>query len=281
MARASNGLLYGFSFYLDAMAKHWDGLVLNDYDAVMPLTWNKKYHIRYLYQPFCCAMLGVFGESITAGMTDQFLRSVPDKFRYWDICLNPNNSSNTFHLYERKNFVLPLQPSYKQLHSRFSENIQRNIKKAASLGCTVVKPPLAEVLSLAYAQMRQFAKVEDGDFERFTSLYHTLEKQQAAATLGIASAQGKLWASCIFFNWQNRAYYILAGNHADSRTTGASHALIDAFIKEHAGTPLVLDFEGSDIESLALFYGSFGSSEERYPGIQLNKLPGIIRWLKK
>ena len=53
---APNGLIYSYSFYLDHMAKHWDGLVLskgphsdNDYEAVMPLTWNKKYGLHYLY----------------------------------------------------------------------------------------------------------------------------------------------------------------------------------------------------------------------------------------
>ena len=30
--KASNGLIYGYSFYLDNMAKHWDALVLNDYE---------------------------------------------------------------------------------------------------------------------------------------------------------------------------------------------------------------------------------------------------------
>ena len=34
---ADNGLIYGYSFYLDHMAKHWDALVLNDYEAIMPL----------------------------------------------------------------------------------------------------------------------------------------------------------------------------------------------------------------------------------------------------
>ena len=40
---ASNGLIYAYSFYLDTMAKHWDALVMNDYEAVMPITWNKKF----------------------------------------------------------------------------------------------------------------------------------------------------------------------------------------------------------------------------------------------
>jgi len=51
ISNAANGLIYGYSFYLDTMARHWDALVLNDYEAVMPLTWNKKYGFYYLYQP--------------------------------------------------------------------------------------------------------------------------------------------------------------------------------------------------------------------------------------
>ena len=64
--KADNGLIYAYSFYLDAMAKHWDALVMNDYEAVMPLTWNKKYSIHYLYQPPFTACLGVFGKLLTA-----------------------------------------------------------------------------------------------------------------------------------------------------------------------------------------------------------------------
>ena len=74
---AGNGLIYANSFYLDAMAKHWDAIVLNDYEAVMPLTWNKKYGIYYLYQPFLCASLGVFGNNLTGEILYSFLNNIP------------------------------------------------------------------------------------------------------------------------------------------------------------------------------------------------------------
>jgi len=44
---------------------------------------------------------------------------------------------------------------------------------------------------------------------------------------------------------------------------------------------MLLDFEGSDIPSLAFFYSSFGAVEERYSAIKLNRLPGLVKWLKK
>ncbi len=81
IADAPNGLIYGYSFYLDHMAKHWDALMLNDYEAVMPLTWNKKYGIHYLYQPFLTAQLGVFGKNITEEQVENFIQAIPSKFR--------------------------------------------------------------------------------------------------------------------------------------------------------------------------------------------------------
>ena len=107
---AGNGLVYGYSFYLDTMSKNWDGLVLNNYEVVMPLTWNTKYGISYLYQPPFAASLGVFGNNITAAMVNDFLAAIPSKFKYWDIYLNHGNrfSLQDFDLYERMNYVLSL-----------------------------------------------------------------------------------------------------------------------------------------------------------------------------
>jgi hypothetical protein len=71
------------------------------------------------------------------------------------------------------------------------------------------------------------------------------------------------------------------GNHPNGRTLGASHALIDAFIQDHAQQDMVLDFEGSDIRNLAFFYSSFGAVAELYPAFRLNRLPFWLRWLKR
>ena len=102
-----------------------------------------------------------------------------------------------------------------------------------------------------------------------------------ATTYGIFSNQNELMASCVFFFSHNRAYYILVGNHPNGKTTGASHALIDGFIKDHAGENMLLDFEGSDIPNLAFFYSSFGAPLEIYPALKINRLPFYLRWMKK
>lgn len=284
IATADNSLIYARSFYLDSMAIYWDALVMNDYEAVMPLTWNKKYGIHYLYQPAFTAHLGVFGKSITAAIVNDFLKAVPVKFKYWDIYLNHANyfQLKDFDLYERMNYVLPLNDTYETIYKNYRDNIKRNIKKAFQLNCVVKKNfPVADVISITKEQLKNIAAVSDENFDRFRKLYALLNEQSKAITYGVYSSSNELVSSGVFFIDDTRAYYILVGNHPNGKTIGASHAMIDAFIKDHAGQNLLLDFEGSDIRNLAFFYGSFGAVEEKYVGIKMNRLPRILRLIKK
>ncbi len=283
ISNAGNGLIYGRSFYLDAMSRQWDALVLNNYEAVMPLTYNKKYGIYYLYQPPFTASLGVFGNNISAELLQQFLSAIPEKFKYWDIYLNRGNYFNldAFGLYERINYTLQLNSSYEILFGNFKESTQRNVKKFEQLKGIIKKDiPVKEVIALSQQQSAAFTTLTDDDFVRLTNLYNFLHKKNAALTYG-AYCNEQLVASAAFFLDEKRAYYILVGNHPDGKTVGASHALINAFIKDNAGKDLILDFEGSDIHSVAFFYSSFGAVEEKYCGIKLNRLPKLLRLLKK
>ncbi len=282
--RAPNGLLYAGSFYLDSMSKNWDALVLNDYEMVMPLTWNKKYGISYLYQPPFTACLGVFGKSITAATVNSFLQAVPPKFRYWDIYLNQGNLFKLpdFDMYERKNYILNLDHSYTKLYHAYSNNIKRNIKKGEDLDLKINKNiALAEVISLAKEQVKKFSSIAASDFKNFEKLYRHFYKNKKATTYGVYTKEKRLMASAVFFFSHKRACYIMVGNHPDGKSMGASPILINAFIKDHAGLNLLLDFEGSDLKNLAFFYSSFGAQEEKYTAIRLNRLPAAVKWLKK
>lgn len=127
------------------------------------------------------------------------------------------------------------------------------------MGCTIEKDFDAEkVIELAVQQMKSQGQETAENIERFRNLYQHLHDRQMAMTYGI-SLKNELLASCIFFFSHQRAYYILVGNSPNGKTIGASHMLIDAFIKDYSGKNIVLDFEGSDIPSLA-FLQQFWSS---------------------
>lgn len=280
ISHAGNGLIYAYSFYLDAMAGDWDALVLNDYEAVMPLPWRRKWQISYLYQPFLTAQLGVFGNDLSAEMVASFLQALPAKFRYWDFSLNHQNlfGGTGFPLHERMNYVLPLASPYETIYKSYRENIRRNIKKSKDFGCTVTKDiSIEKIIALTRFQAKE---IPSQDFAAFQKLFQQLSEKDLGKTYGVCAKDGSLLASAAFLFSHKRAYYLLVGNHPNGRTLGASHALIDAFISDHAGRDLLLDFEGSDIRNLAFFYSSFGAVEEKYAAIKLNRLPWWLRWMK-
>lgn len=281
--KATNGLIYGYSVYLDQLAKNWDGLVWGNYEQVMPLTWNKKYSFYYLYQPAFTASLGIFGNQLTSEIVKNFIRSIPSKFRLVEIDLNQGNYFGTLNEYQiqRTNYILNLQPEYDLIRTGFRQNITRNSQKAAQLGCRYEKNiPVDAIITLSGQLLQKIGTITPEDYERFRNLYLGLSTSGKAETRGVLTSDGKLVASAVFFYSHGRAYYILVGNHPNGKTMGASHFLIDRYIEEKAGQPLLLDFEGSDISNLAFFYSSFGAKKELYPAIRRNSLPWWVKWLK-
>jgi Acetyltransferase (GNAT) domain len=280
---ASSGLIYNYSFYLDQMADNWDALILGDYKAVMPLTWKKKLGIRYLYQPFLTAQSGITGTIVTTELLEKFIQAIPAHFKFIEISLNKNNllATDNISLLQKNNYVLNLNRPYDTIYANYSENIKRNLKRAAQAGCQYTKNINPEdVINFAMKQMETYGKAEQENVERFRKLYTFLSKKEMAGTYGI-TINDTLMASAIFFYSHNRAYYILVGNNPEGKTTGASHALIDGFIKDNAAKNLLFDFEGSDIPGLANFYSSFGAVLEPYPALRINRLPFYLKWLKK
>jgi hypothetical protein len=282
ISNAANGLIYGYSWYLDITSKHWDGLVLNDYEAVMPLTWNRKYGFYYLYQPFFCQSLGVFGNNITADLLKAFLEAIPSKFKFWDIYLNRGNvfKVSGYGLHLRSNYVLDLDKPFEKLAASFNSKHQASIKRAKKEGCIAKKDiPLADVLALAKKQSEKYSPIKESDYQNLSNIYQHLHKKGNAITYGVYK-KDELLASGVWLFSHKRIYYVLAGNRPEGRTSGASHFLISEVIREYSGKDMLFDFEGSNVPGIATFFKRFGAVEEKYSAIRLNKLPPIIRLLK-
>ena len=284
LERAANGLIYGYSYYLDTMAANWDALVYNDYEFIMPLTWKSKWGIKYLYQPFITAQLGIFGNQLTTAIRDRFIAAIPAQFKYIDIALNFGNVQDAPHPFSfpRNNFTLDLNKHYETIYNQYNENTKRNIKKCNQLAGFVRKNiDVDKIISLAVAQMKVQGQESSDNISRFKKLYQILSEKGMATNYSVCLHEEDIAASAVFFYSHQRAYYVLVGNATSGRDSGASHALIDAFIKDHAGKKIILDFEGSDIASLAAFYKGFGAGNEPYPALKINRLPFYLKWLKR
>lgn len=281
-------MVYALSFYLDKIATQWDALVLNNYEAVMPLTHNRKYGITYLYQPFFAASLGVFGNKISNNLLLLFLQSIPKKFRYWDIDLNQANliiNAEKLHytITTRVNYFLPLQSDYQHIRQGYKRLATRMIKRSADNGITIHKNVLpVEVIAFYQKQYRHaHAGVPAYAYQRLQAAAQAAYAQGKAVALLAKWPDGQVAAAYMVLADDRYIYSVIGGSTDTGKAAGAFYLLTDAAIKNFAGSNRVFRFEGSDIAGIAFFNAQFGAEPVHYQHLKVNRLPFPLNLLKK
>lgn len=267
---------YGLSWYLDLVAPGWEALVLGDYKAVMPLPSRTKYGVNYIFTPPFVQQLGVFGHANIDVVA--FIQAIPSKFKYVDVNLNEDNRAEGP---LNKNTLLNLNATYDNLYAGFADNTKRNIKKAEKTGYTykeLISP--TDVISLFKANKGKDVALANADYKLLEKLVAEAKQQKACSVWGVADTLGTIVAGAIFISTLGRHVFLFSGNNAEARQAGAMHFLIAEYIKQHAGTNTVLDFEGSNNTNLARFYLSFGGYVVTYPKLKINRLPFPLNKLK-
>ena len=282
--QSSNGLIYAWPQFLDAVSPGWQALANDDYSIIMPLTFRKKWSIRYLYQPAFCQQLGVFGNGVDEATTKTFLQAAAQHFSFAEIRLNYNNSFLSDQLFIRKNYVLSLVNSYDSIRNQYSKDlIKKNLQRT-------------EKFSLQYSHANNVSSAIDtfeelyadrmsgNDKSDFTALKEAcilLQKEGNAFVREVHLPNGELLACGVFLKDNWRIYNIASSTLPNGRTLEANHFLFDQLIQEFAGSGLVLDFEGSEVPGIERFYKKFGSQNQPFYTTRWNRLPWPLRLLKK
>jgi hypothetical protein len=270
-----NGLIYSTSLYLDHVAGQWDALILDDYEAVMPLPWRKKWGINYVYPPAFTQQLGITSRiSESVELVNDFIESIPKKFPYLEMNFNVTNPLPTHAFVARKNYILSLSPTYKILGHAYSRSARRNIAKAKSYHLHIVEQQdPGEIISMHRQRFKDAVGNSADDYTRFATLVKKLIANEQCYCIAAKNKKGELVAGSIYTIFKNRITFILNGNTEDSLTNGATHLLMDFTINKFSEKNYLLDFEGSDQPSFARFYEQYGAKAETYALLQINNLP--------
>lgn len=256
--KAVQSRVYGFSWYLDIVADHWDVLVLNDYEAVMPIPWKQKYFIKYVTQPYFCQQLGVFSKGlISEAIQKEMMAKLPTKFLKVSLSLNADNllvSEKT----NRKNYTLNLFKEYSTLQKGFSKGRKHAIKVGEKAN-----------LKLGNCTIEALLKIQSENYNYY--IPETLLKNLAKVflqkgegfILGVFKGE-KLVGGGFFIKSKKRFIYLYSAFNEDGRALQAASFLISNIVRKHQKTNMRLDFEGGNISNIGKFYRSFGAEEEVY-----------------
>lgn len=264
IASAHNSLPYAYSWYLQAVAEHTDGLVLNNYEAVMPLVWLTKYGIRCLYQPYYCQQLGVFSSKKLAAKTlTAFLQAALKNAPYVNINLNPAISpvAEAFNLLPKTNLLLALNKPIDELKKQYAENTKRNIAKATKGNLHFFESADLEQFYNFYLPTVENTNVPftPKDKERLRALVNALFANKMAKLYAVADAEGTWHSVMVMILTPNRLINIINASSATGKKSGASHFLFHQVITAFSDKNLLFDFEGSSISGIARFYAGFGA----------------------
>ena len=280
--RNSNGLIYATSTYLNAMTDNWSGLVINDYEAIMPLPWRKKWGIKYLYTPAFTQQLGLIGSYSINNTT--ILQTIIDFVKYGDYMLNAaNNATHSIgNFAEKCNCILSLSAPYLQIKEYYSKPLVGYIKKADNSGLIYTDANILEAID-AYQGLYQerFESFVSDDYSNFKELCVQLEQTKQSFAKKVTDKEGNVLAYGLFLRDDKRIYNLMPTTLPAGRKLFAMHFLMDNLIKEHAEQPLLLDFEGSDHLGIRQFYEHFGAQNEPYSLWHFNQLPLPLRYFKK
>lgn len=255
--------VYAFSWYLDCVAAHWDVLVLNDYEAVMPIPWNKKLGIKYSSQPFFTQQLGVFSlEIVSEKLTLEFIAAIPKQFLKIDLQFNSQNIFAHKNLQVKDNYILPLNRSYETLHKEFSKGRKHAVKQALSYSLSPKMISIKELIELSKEHYK-FDDFKEKEYQKLVDVVQVLENKNFVSVIGIEK-ENQLIGGAIFVISPTRITYLFSALHPKGKELQVASFLINFMLQKYENSNKVFDFEGSMIPSIAKFFRSFGAINEPY-----------------
>jgi hypothetical protein len=265
--------VYAYSWYLDIVADNWDVLVLNDYEAVMPVFYNIKYGLKYSLQPYFCQQISIYSiDKIDDLFIKKILKKIPKSVFFTDINFAFQPASKVI---LKQNFILNLNQEYNKLYKNFRKDRRKSIRKATEANLSYQDFNNKIALIELYKNVFDFLKMPKKYFDKINALIEYCLNNKLGFTRNIFHEE-KIVCIGFFLKYNGRIYYLLGASIKEGKKYGATTFLLDSVIKEYSETKNILDFEGSTIPSIASFYKSFGSELTHYYNYKSNAIKRFI-----
>ncbi|WP_439505956.1 hypothetical protein [Sediminibacterium sp.] len=277
VAESPNGLIYAQSQYLDALTDHWDALIINDYETIMPIPWKIKAGIKYAYTPPFIQQLGFIGAPINLKL-ESVIKRIYSTYRYGSILLNTGNSmaAKITRATAKSNLLLNLDQPFQTIKKLFRKDHLQNVSKALKAGLIYTEQISIDKAVLYYEAING-AKTPNINRVHYHKMIDycnkTLQTNYPCFTRAVVNQEGDLLSTALFLRDNKRIYNIMNSTSNEGRIAESNHLLFHQIIQEFSEQQLILDFEGSSIPGIKHFYEGFGCSEEVYYLWHYNKLP--------
>ena len=297
---AYNREIYAYSWFLNSVTDHWDALIENDYEKVMPLPVSSFMGKSFIYQPMMAPELGIFSpEPVHKNTINGFIGLVFKKYKYAELPFNKFLETNhSFAKYKLKqSFDLDLISPYQKTFANFTSEAKRKIRFAEDSGLFISK-------GLVPNQMLKFHKDIKITFPRKfnNSFYSKLRRlislsiqNSAGESFGVCTQENNLCSLGLIIKTKDRIVLYLVASDNFGLKKNTTWFLIDHIIRVYSERNITLRFEPFTFhyinnypkitlnykkKSLKYQYNiftSFGAKEYHYPVFYNKHIPWYFK----
>jgi len=276
------GFPYAYSFYLNIVAPGFSAIILNDYDAILPLPTKQKWGIQYVYYPLLCQQLGLVSKKkLNEATIVKMAISIPKKIRYINYCTS-HKLGTLGNFIPKDNYILSLNKPYSAILASYKYNTRRGIKIALKRNPKIVSNiPVSSIIKLMQQTFdRNNSILNNNNYANLKCLLDVLYEKKLGNSIGVFDEKNELIAVVYYIKTDKRIVNLINASTKIAKKNSCMMILIDQIIKEHCSTNYIFDFEGSGIPSVARFFRSFGSEKTTYYNWSWNRLPFPFNYLK-
>lgn len=274
--------------FLTISCKTWGALIDEAYQILIPLPYNVKFGVHYIYTPPFISRLGVFTKkNIESHEICEILNQIPSKFVLKELIFNQCNDLDNSTMFT--SYQLSLESSFETLYSSFSSNTKRNIKDATSKNLTYSdRVEIEEVIQLFKNNRGKelSKKIPQNHYDILSKLAQHAENNALLDKVAVHNDQGVLIAAALFLKDKDRIWFWFSGRNNEFADQKGMFFLINEYLKQHANRKVILDFNGSNNPNIARVYAGFGSRKYTYPLYQrynsfINPLIKVYKYIIK
>lgn len=275
-----NGLPYAYSWYLNIISNEWNALVLDNYDAVMPLLEEKFFtFLPYLREDMLAPQLGIFTKKLlTKENKEAFFEALTKRYFWLRMGLNKLSvtTNPVFKNKVKERFELDLINTYQRIEKNYHPQLKDKLKQAQNQKITVVKGLMPNDL-LKLIHSKHF-KVGPSFIVSMRILASTALRYRIGQIYGAYTRQNNICGAILFLKSNKKAIMLVTAFTDEALASHAIEYMVDYYLKLHAENDLTFIFENIGHRQMFIDYAEFGSKKMSYQVIkQISCLKKLTR----
>jgi hypothetical protein len=179
------------------------------------------------------------------------------------------------------NFILSLHKEYKEISKGFTIQALQNIRRSETNGLNYGTAEIDEAIDSCRELYASSTGVSENQLSGLKQLCIVLQKQGNLIVRKVTGKGGRIAATILLPCDGKRMYNVINTTTAAGKELDANYHLLSQLWMEFGGSGLLFDFEGSDLPGVRDFYKKFGSINEAYFELHINRLPWLLKIFKK